>query len=139
VDAANIHITGNTVIDSLLDVAERVKSDARVSADMASRFDFLQSDKSIILVTGHRRENFGSGFENICHALREIAGRSDVQVVFPVHLNWNVQQPVQRILSGVRQVHLIPPQDYLPFVYLMQRCQLVITDSGGVHEEALAG
>lgn len=136
VDGASIHITGNTVIDSLLEVAERVKSDARVSAEMASRFDFLHSDKSIILVTGHRRENFGSGFENICHALREIAGRSDVQVVFPVHLNPNVQQPVQRILSGVQRVHLIPPQDYLPFVYLMQRCQLVITDSGGVQEEA---
>lgn len=136
VDAASIHITGNTVIDSLLDVAKRVKSDARVSAEMASRFDFLQSDKNIILVTGHRRENFGSGFENICHALREIAARGDVQVVFPVHLNPNVQQPVQRILSGVDSLHLIPPQDYLPFVYLMQRSRLVITDSGGVQEEA---
>ncbi|WP_018152971.1 non-hydrolyzing UDP-N-acetylglucosamine 2-epimerase [Leeia oryzae] len=136
VDGDSIHVTGNTVIDSLLEVAECVKSDAKVNAALAARFDFLRPDKSVILVTGHRRENFGSGFENICVALREIAGRGDVQVVFPVHLNPNVQQPVQRLLADVPGMHLIEPLDYVPFVYLMQRSRLVITDSGGVQEEA---
>lgn len=131
-----IHITGNTVIDALLDVVARVRADETLRRRFETQFDFIDPNKSLVLVTGHRRENFGAGFENICQALRDIASRGDVQVVYPVHLNPNVQEPVRRILSGVRDVHLIEPLDYLPFVYLMDRSSLLITDSGGVQEEA---
>lgn len=135
--AANtIHITGNTVIDALLDVVDRVRTDTTLKAGFDGEFDFINPEKQLVLVTGHRRENFGAGFENICHALRDIASRGDVQIVYPVHLNPNVQEPVRRILSDVPDVHLIEPLDYLPFVYLMDRCSLLITDSGGVQEEA---
>lgn len=131
-----IHVTGNTVIDALLDVAQRVRTDDNLKARFDSQFSFLDAGKRLVLVTGHRRENFGTGFENICLALRQIASRGDVQVVYPVHLNPNVQEPVRRILSGVPDVHLIEPLDYLPFVYLMDRSAFLITDSGGVQEEA---
>lgn len=131
-----IHTTGNTVIDALLDVVDRVRADAALKARFEAQFDFLVPEKRLVLVTGHRRENFGAGFESICTALRDIASRGDVQVVYPVHLNPNVQEPVRRILSGVSDVHLIAPQDYLPFVYLMDCSTLLITDSGGVQEEA---
>lgn len=90
----------------------------------------------MLLVTGHRRENFGRGFEDICHALRDIAARGDVDVVYPVHLNPNVQEPVRRILGDCDAVHLVDPQDYLPFVWLMMRSDVILTDSGGVQEEA---
>jgi len=133
----SIHVTGNTVIDALLDVVEKVRNDSTLRNDMATRFDFLCPEKRLILVTGHRRENFGKGFENICQALKEIAlSNPDVEIIYPVHLNPNVQEPVNRILSDYPSVHLIAPQDYLPFVYLMDRSYLVITDSGGVQEEA---
>lgn len=131
-----IHITGNTVIDALLDVVNRVRADGELKHRFESQFNFLDPAKRLILVTGHRRENFGAGFENICQALADIAARGDVQVVYPVHLNPNVQEPVRRILSGMADVHLIEPQDYLPFVYLMDRSSFLITDSGGVQEEA---
>lgn len=131
-----IHVTGNTVIDALLDVAQRVRTNDNLKARFDSQFGFLDAGKRLVLVTGHRRENFGTGFENICLALRQIASRGDVQVVYPVHLNPNVQEPVRRILSGVPDVHLIEPLDYLPFVYLMDRSAFLITDSGGVQEEA---
>lgn len=131
-----IHVTGNTVIDALLDVDQQLKTDSNFSLTLAERFAFLDPRKKLILVTGHRRENFGSGFENICLALREIAARDDVQIVYPVHLNPNVQQPVKRILSDCPSVYLIDPQDYLPFVYLMSRAWLLLTDSGGIQEEA---
>lgn len=134
--ADTIHITGNTVIDALLDVVNRVRADGELKNRFESQFNYLDPDKRLILVTGHRRENFGAGFENICHALADIAARGDVQVVYPVHLNPNVQEPVRRILSGMEDVHLIEPQDYLPFVYLMDRSTFLITDSGGVQEEA---
>jgi UDP-N-acetylglucosamine 2-epimerase (non-hydrolysing) len=132
----SIHVTGNTVIDALLDVAQRVRTDTALRTRFESRFDFLDASKRLILVTGHRRENFGAGFEAICHALADIAARGDVQVVYPVHLNPNVQEPVRRILAGQKDVILLEPQDYLPFVYLMDRASLLITDSGGVQEEA---
>lgn len=132
----SIHVTGNTVIDALLQVDDRLKSDARLRTDMQNRFPFLDPNKRLLLVTGHRRENFGGGFERICKALATIAERADLQVVYPVHLNPNVQEPVHRHLSGHNNVHLIEPQDYLPFVYLMQQAYIILTDSGGVQEEA---
>ena len=136
VDDAHILVTGNTVIDALLQVVDRLKTDANLQRSMAQRFDFLRAEQRMLLVTGHRRENFGQGFENICHALAKLAQRGDVQVVYPVHLNPNVQEPVKRILGNCPNVHLLPPQDYLPFVYLMERSSLIVTDSGGVQEEA---
>lgn len=134
--AGSVHVTGNTVIDALLAIVARIDADPALEGSLASRFPFLDPSKRLILITGHRRENFGKGFEDICHAIREIALRGDTQVVYPVHLNPNVQEPVKRILSGTDNVHLIEPLDYLPFVYLMSRCHLIITDSGGVQEEA---
>jgi UDP-N-acetylglucosamine 2-epimerase (non-hydrolysing) len=137
VDDEAILVTGNTVIDALLDVVKSVRSDAGLQRQMAERFSFLNPAKRLVLVTGHRRENFGEGFEQICQALKAIGqAYSDVEILYPVHLNPNVQEPVKRILGGVHSVHLIEPQDYLPFVYLMDRSTLIITDSGGVQEEA---
>jgi len=136
VAAERVHVTGNTVIDALLQVDARIKTDAALNAELASRFTFLDPAKRLILVTGHRRENFGAGFENMCAALADLAARPDVQIVYPVHLNPNVQEPVRRILGGLSNVHLIDPQDYLPFVYLMGQSYLILTDSGGVQEEA---
>lgn len=131
-----IHVTGNTVIDALLDVVDRVRTDTTLRDKFDEQFSFLNPAKRLILVTGHRRENFGIGFENICHALAEIAQRGDVQILYPVHLNPDVQEPVRRILAKVPEVVLIDPQDYIPFVYLMDRSYILITDSGGVQEEA---
>ncbi len=133
---SRIIVTGNTVIDALLEIAASISGDPAMQSSLGERFPFLDQSKKLILVTGHRRENFGSGFENICHALRTIGQRRDVQIVYPVHLNPNVQEPVRRILSDSPSVHLIEPLDYLPFVYLMTRSHLIITDSGGVQEEA---
>jgi len=139
VAAGAIFVTGNTVVDALLAVSERIKSDPAVAGRFGREFSFLDPAKRLILVTGHRRENFGTGFEQICHALADIAlAYPDVEVLYPVHLNPNVQEPVRRILGrvGLDNVHLIEPVDYLPFVYLMNRSYLIITDSGGVQEEA---
>jgi UDP-N-acetylglucosamine 2-epimerase (non-hydrolysing) len=136
VNAESIEVTGNTVIDALLEVVERIELDPALAARMSERFPFLDKDRRLILVTGHRRENFGAGFEQICYALKALAERGDVQVVYPVHLNPNVQEPVNRLLASVNNIMLIEPQDYLPFVYLMSRASLIITDSGGVQEEA---
>ena len=132
----SIHVTGNTVIDALLQVDARLSSDSSLRSSMESQFRFLDPCKRLLLVTGHRRENFGAGFERICKALAGIAGRDDVEIVYPVHLNPNVQEPVRRHLSGLSNVHLIEPLDYVPFVYLMRRAHLILTDSGGVQEEA---
>lgn len=133
---SNIVVTGNTVIDALHDVVARLDADTTLDAQMRARFPFLDDSRRMILVTGHRRENFGEGFENICRALRDISIQCDAQIVYPVHLNPNVQAPVNRILGTTTGVHLIEPQDYLPFVWLMRRSHLIITDSGGVQEEA---
>lgn len=145
----SIHITGNTVIDALLMVVEKVRQPevrTKIEADLTDRFPALgvvlsqnseRNNHRLILVTGHRRENFGDGFESICRALKRIAIECpNVEIVYPVHLNPNVQDPVNRILAGVPSVHLIEPLDYLPFVYLLDRAYLIITDSGGVQEEA---
>jgi UDP-N-acetylglucosamine 2-epimerase (non-hydrolysing) len=135
-DDSTIFVTGNTVIDALFKVVERIKTDKLLNQELSQKFPFIDANKRMILVTGHRRENFGEGFENICKALRKIAERGDVQVVYPVHLNPNVQEPVHRILASCQNIHLIEPQDYLPFVYLMERAYLLLTDSGGIQEEA---
>lgn len=136
VAAAHIHVTGNTVIDALLDVVNRIRSDDLLRLELENRFSFLDPKKRLILVTGHRRENFGAGFEQICLALTKIANYNDVEVVFPVHLNPNVQEPVRRLLGSNASIHLLEPMDYLPFVYLMDRSYLILTDSGGIQEEA---
>jgi UDP-N-acetylglucosamine 2-epimerase (non-hydrolysing) len=103
---------------------------------METQFNFLNPDKRMVLVTGHRRENFGDGFEAICQALSNLAERDDLELIYPVHLNPNVREPVNRLLANNSSVHLIEPLDYLPFVYLMDRAHIVITDSGGIQEEA---
>lgn len=133
-----IYVTGNTVVDALLDVAARIESDHRLRESLARRFSFLRSDRRLVLVTGHRRENFGQPMERLCRALAALACRDDVQIVYPVHLNPNVQEPVRRILGGLREeaVALIDPVDYVEFVYLMMRAHFIVTDSGGVQEEA---
>jgi UDP-N-acetylglucosamine 2-epimerase (non-hydrolysing) len=136
INAATIHVTGNTVVDALLSVSQRLDEDAVFNSSLAEQFPYLESSKRLVLVTGHRRENFGAGFESMCHALCDIAAQPDVQVVYPVHLNPNVQEPVRRILGDVINVHLIEPLDYLPFVYLMKRSHIILTDSGGIQEEA---
>lgn len=133
---ASVYVTGNTVIDALLNVVETINTDTALNKQLCERFEFLQEDKRLILVTGHRRENFGQGFEDICKALREVASRDDVEIVYPVHLNPNVQEPVRRVLGDCPRIHLIEPLDYLPFVYLMNRAYLLLTDSGGIQEEA---
>lgn len=135
-DASQIFITGNTVLDALLEVSQKIDTDSALAAQLAAQFPFINPGKKIILVTGHRRENFGDGFLQICRALAELAQRPDVQIIYPVHLNPQVQAPVNSILSGLDNIHLIAPQDYLPFVYLLKRAYLVLTDSGGIQEEA---
>lgn len=134
-----IFVTGNTVIDALLAVSDRIRNDVELRKQLEAEFSFLNSNKRLILVTGHRRESFGKGFEDICLALADIANTyPGVEILYPVHLNPNVQEPVRRILGrrGLKNIHLIEPVDYLPFVYLMNRAYLIITDSGGVQEEA---
>ena len=131
-----IVITGNTVIDALLQTIDKISSDAVFREQLDAHFPYLNSDRKLLLVTGHRRENFGAGFANICDALAQLARRSDIQIVYPVHLNPNVQEPVLRSLSSLPNVHLIDPLDYAQFVRLMQRSHVILTDSGGVQEEA---
>lgn len=137
VSADDIVITGNTVIDALLQVVDKVKTDSALISTLKAKFPELDETKKLILVTGHRRESFGGGFERICEALVEIAtAHPDTQILYPMHLNPNVREPVNRILKNVDNVHLIEPQDYLPFVYLMNQAHIIVTDSGGVQEEA---
>nr|WP_154929013.1 UDP-N-acetylglucosamine 2-epimerase (non-hydrolyzing) [Pantoea agglomerans] len=134
---SRIIVTGNTVIDALLWVRDRVLDDTNLNAQLAARYPFLDPEKKLVLVTGHRRESFGGGFERICSALAQIARKHpEAQIVYPVHLNPNVSEPVNRILSGIENIILIEPQEYLPFVWLMNRAWLILTDSGGIQEEA---
>lgn len=138
-DPARVVLTGNTVIDALLQVIGRLRSDEGLRRRVAERFPFLEDERRLILVTGHRRENFGEKFASFCRALRRIATeRPDVRIVYAVHFNPNVQQPVRSILDNLPNVNLIAPQEYLAFVYLMMRAYLIITDSGGIQEEAPA-
>lgn len=136
IDTSAIHITGNTVIDALLMVRDQINADVTLKARLESTLPFGLSRK-MVLVTGHRRESFGGGFERICMALVELAkAYPETDIVYPVHLNPNVQEPVKRLLSELNNVYLIPPQDYLPFVSLMSRAHVILTDSGGIQEEA---
>jgi UDP-N-acetylglucosamine 2-epimerase (non-hydrolysing) len=133
-----IIVTGNTVIDALLSVVKKSK-EMPFSDQLLNKLPFLVDIEltKIILVTGHRRENFGDGFEEICQALHDLAEMyPEVQIIYPVHLNPSVREPVNRILTGVTNIHLIEPQDYLPFVKLMDASYLILTDSGGIQEEA---
>lgn len=137
VDSSLIYVTGNTVIDALLESVKKVNSLSYTNEEVDVLCSFLEPEKDCILVTGHRRENFGDGFIRICEAIKQIAQlRPDVQIVYPVHLNPNVQHPVHAILEDVPNVYLIDPLSYPSFVWVMSRAKLIITDSGGVQEEA---
>ena len=138
VSAAKIAVTGNTVIDALFAVRDTLERDAGLTRALGRRFGFLDPTKRLVLVTGHRRESLGRGFEGICAGLRRIAERADVEIVYPVHLNPAVQRPVRRALTGLPNVHLIEPLGYVAFVYLMRRSHVILTDSGGIQEEAPA-
>lgn len=134
---SGIVVTGNTVIDALLWVRDLIAYSPERVAHFADNFSFIDPEKKLILVTGHRRESFGGGFERICNALAQIARQHpEAQILYPMHMNPQVREPVQRILQGIDNVVLIEPQDYLPFIYLMDRAYLILTDSGGVQEEA---
>ncbi|ERS83398.1 hypothetical protein Q667_19080 [Marinobacter sp. C1S70] len=137
VDPAKIVVTGNTVIDALFWVRDRIRSDETLQANLDEALPAVMPSQDVLLVTGHRRESFGGGFERICEALRALALRyPSLAIVYPVHLNPNVREPVNRLLAGLANVHLIEPLDYLPFVYLMDRSTIILTDSGGIQEEA---
>lgn len=136
VDPARIVVTGNTVIDALLDAVAILDADPARTAALDAALPRLDPAKRLILTTGHRRENFAGGLERVAHGLRRLADRGDVQIVYPVHLNPNVQQAAHAVLGGHPDIHLIAPLDYLPFVNLMRRADLIVTDSGGVQEEA---
>ncbi|MBK8087415.1 MAG: UDP-N-acetylglucosamine 2-epimerase (non-hydrolyzing) [Chitinophagaceae bacterium] len=133
-DASTVFVTGNTVIDALQCTQKKISEDA---ATYKRDYPWTANGKPFILITGHRRENFGSGFENMCHAIKELSVKySGYNFVYPVHLNPNVQKPVQEILSGQENIYLIPPLDYIQFTSLLAGCYFVLTDSGGVQEEA---
>lgn len=137
IDKNQIYITGNTVIDSLKLIQENYFKEENNIKHLEKSFSFLNKKKKLILVTGHRRESFGKGFENICIALKKIASEiKDVEIVYPVHLNPNVKKPVNKILSKVPNIYLLEPQEYISFIYLMTRSYMIITDSGGIQEEA---
>ena len=133
-----ITVTGNTVIDAFLDVRKRIETDGALRQECRKQFAFLDNQRKLILVTGHRRENFGDRLTAICRAVVRLSRRDDVQIVYPVHLNPNVQETVREILDGAANVTLMPPVDYPQFVFLLSRAAVVLTDSGGVQEEAPA-
>jgi UDP-N-acetylglucosamine 2-epimerase len=135
VAAERIHVTGNTGIDALRSMADKIKQSEGLQKVLSRNFQFLDPKRPLLLVTGHRRENFGLSFENVCHAIKDLARAHPIQVVYPVHLNPNVQGVVKQMLGEISNVHLIAPQDYLPFVYLMSRSYVILTDSGGIQEE----
>jgi UDP-N-acetylglucosamine 2-epimerase (non-hydrolysing) len=131
----SILVTGNTVIDALLTMLRKIEADQTLAQSISAKFAFLDGKRRLILVTGHRRENFGKALQSLCEAMRKLARRADVQLVYAVHLNPKVRDTVYRVLEGTAAV-LIEPQDYLPFIYLMNRAAFIITDSGGIQEEA---
>ena len=132
-----ISVTGNTVIDSLLHIQAKIGEDDALRAQLDSHFSFLKPDSRVVLITGHRRENFGSGFQNICKSIRQLSELFPADAfIYPVHLNPSVRGPVKEILEGIENVHLLEPLDYMPFVHLMCRAHIILTDSGGIQEEA---
>jgi UDP-N-acetylglucosamine 2-epimerase (non-hydrolysing) len=133
----NIFVTGNTVIDALFIVKNKIEQDSEFNQQLAKKFPILDADKRLILVTGHRRESFGAGFERICQGLVNVAKKyPNAQILYPMHLNPNVREPINRLLKGIENIILIEPQQYLPFIYLMNRAHIILTDSGGIQEEA---
>ena len=139
VDESKVFVTGNTVIDALYSVLSIINSDKVIRNKIENEFSYLNKKNRLILVTGHRREAFGTGFEEMCYAISDIANSyKDIDIVYPVHLNPNVQEPVKRILgrNEFKNIHLIDPLEYLPFVYLINRSSIILTDSGGIQEEA---
>lgn len=138
IPASKITVTGNTVIDALLQTNVQLNANPQLLTELQNKFSFLNPEKKLILVTGHRRENFGEGFQHICSALAALSHCDGVEIIYPVHLNPNVQKPVTNILGNCKNVFLTAPLDYLPFVYLMNRAYLILTDSGGIQEEAPA-
>lgn len=133
----NIIVTGNTVIDALLMIKDKIDNNDELSNKLNNQFPFLDDSKKLILVTGHRRESFGNGFERICEALAKTAKiHPETQILYPMHLNPKVREPVNRILGGIPNIYLIEPQQYLPFIYLMSCACIILTDSGGIQEEA---
>jgi UDP-N-acetylglucosamine 2-epimerase (non-hydrolysing) len=137
VDSNKIIVTGNTVIDALHDVITKLETNIELKLSLEAKFNFLDENKRIVLITGHRRESFGGGFERICEAIAQMAKAfPDVEFVYPMHLNPNVREPVNRLLAELNNVFLIEPLDYLPFVYLMNKAYVLLTDSGGIQEEA---
>jgi UDP-N-acetylglucosamine 2-epimerase (non-hydrolysing) len=137
IPAKGISVTGNTVIDALQQITRQLNDDTKLAGDIARGLPPLSPDRRLVLVTGHRRESFGAGFERICEGLRQLADqRSDIEIIYPVHLNPNVRAPVLRLLGAHPRIRLLEPLDYLPFVYLMNRCHFLISDSGGIQEEA---
>jgi len=137
IDNTLIEVTGNTVIDALFMIRDKLEQNIDLRQTLSFKFPWLDPANKVLLVTGHRRENFGLGFEHICLALAELAEKHPrVQIIYPVHLNPNVREPVNRILKGIENIYLIEPQSYLPFVFLMNRADIILTDSGGIQEEA---
>ena len=136
----SIHVTGNTVVDALLYMREKIHQQTHLRTKVEKTFEFLDKSKKLILVTGHRRESYGPGFESICDALRDIAVEFEekVEIVYPLHLNPNVKEPVTARLSNISNLHLIEPTDYIHFIYLLEHSHIILTDSGGVQEEAPA-
>lgn len=137
--ADKIHVTGNTVIDALQEVKRKLEGDELLQHSLRSFFGYLRKNGRLVLITGHRRENFGKGLENICMAVRTLAGEfPGTDFLYPIHPNPKVLQPVKVMLQNLDNVHLVSPQEYLPFVYLLMRSHVILTDSGGIQEEALA-
>jgi UDP-N-acetylglucosamine 2-epimerase (non-hydrolysing) len=136
IEQSSITVTGNTVIDALLSVVNKFRADDTLRAQLEASIPSLDPNRKLLLVTGHRRENFGDGFENICRALAELADNAGLEIIYPVHLNPNVQGAVHETLGDHDNIQLIEPLDYLPFVYLMEKANIILTDSGGIQEEA---
>lgn len=137
IDPRKIVVTGNTVIDALYDAVKKLENNDELRSSIESQFNFLKGDERVVLITGHRRESFGDGFNRICNAIADVANAfPEVKFVYPVHLNPNVREPVKKYLANLCNVFIIEPLQYLPFVYLMNRSYILLTDSGGIQEEA---
>ena len=131
-----IFVTGNSVIDALLFISQKIKDNSILCTELDKQFSFLNPNKKLILMTGHRRENFDGGLKRVCQTMANIAKRPDIEILYPVHLNPHVRNITNEYLSDYKNIFLIEPQEYLPFIYLMERSHIIVTDSGGIQEEA---